>query len=115
MGAAWARLLRGENGGYGYVDDETPELAIAVCPEARDAGIGARLISTLLEAARPRYHALSLSVRADNPAQRLYQRMGFEAVTEQQDQPEGGNSITMKLNFKEKAGAETAEGPVTQR
>jgi len=91
--------LKGENGGYGYVDDETPELAIGVRPEARGAGIGTGLISHLLEAARPRYRAVSLSVRSNNPARRLYERLGFEAV----EQPEGSGSITMKLNFNDRS------------
>ena len=30
IGAAWVRLLQDENRGYGYVDDETPELTIGV-------------------------------------------------------------------------------------
>ena len=101
LGAAWLRLLRGENRGYGYVDDETPEVAIAVRPGTRGAGIGTRLLRRLLEAAKPRYRAVSLSVRSGNPARRLYERMGFEAVTEQDDQPDGETSITMKLSLRE--------------
>lgn len=102
LGAAWLRLLAGANAGYGYVDDETPELAIAVRPEMRGAGIGARLISVLLEAARARYSAVSLSVRLDNPARRLYERMGFEPVEgSERTNKTGGGSITMKSSFTE--------------
>ena len=111
LGAAWVRSLKGENGGYGYVDDETPELAIGVRPEARGAGIGTCLISHLLDAAKPRHRAVSLSVRGSNPARRLYERMGFEPVRERQDQPDGSGSITMKLNFSDRQAAGTAREP----
>lgn len=110
LGAAWLRLLRGENRGYGYVDDETPELAIAVRRGFRGAGIGARLLQSLLEGAEHPYRSMSLSVRADNPARRLYEKMGFKASGEQDDQPDGRTSITMKINFRENRQRETGEG-----
>jgi len=102
LGAAWLRQLRGENRGYGYVDDETPELAIAVRPGTRGAGIGARLLAQLLEAAKPAYHSISLSVRVDNPAINLYEKVGFRAVEDsQRTNRTGGTSITMKLDLHE--------------
>lgn len=100
LGAAWLRLLVGENRGYGYVDDRTPEIAVAVRPAARGTGIGASLISRLLQAARARYRAVCLSVRADNPARRLYERLGFEVVEGgEKANRTGGTSVTMRLDL----------------
>src|SRR6266545_5496611 len=47
VGAAWLRLLVGDNKAYGYVDDSTPELAIAVDPALTGQGIGAALLKRL--------------------------------------------------------------------
>ena len=84
-GAAWVRQLTAEDPGYGYVDDDTPELTIAVTAPHRGAGLGSALLADLLIEV-PR---CSLSVDARNPARALYQRFGFEAVTG------SGGSITM--------------------
>ena len=89
IGAAWIRLLTNENKGYGFVDDKTPEISIAVVPEYRGRGVGTRLLVRLLTKAQTRYRAISLSVSLDNPAVRLYQRLGFESVGT------SGNSLTM--------------------
>lgn len=80
VGAAWLRLLKGDERGYGYVDDETPELGMAVLPEYRGRGVGSALLERLLKAAGAVYRSVSLSVSADNPAVRLYGRAGFERV-----------------------------------
>lgn len=82
VGAAWVRLLQGEARGYGYVDDETPELSVALLPEYRGKGVGAALMERLLEEAALRYEAVSLSVSKGNPARKLYERLGFEQVGE---------------------------------
>lgn len=85
IGAAWLRLLAGENQGYGYVNDGTPELSTAVKPEYRGCGVGTALMTRLLATAQTRYPAISLSVTANNPARRLYQRLGFIDVAEHGD------------------------------
>jgi GNAT superfamily N-acetyltransferase len=80
VGAAWLRLLTGEKAGYGYVDDNTPELSIAVIPECRGQGLGTSLLEAVLTAAAEHYDAVSLSVSIANPAVRLYRRLGFQTV-----------------------------------
>ncbi len=93
FGAAWLRLMTGENRGYGYVDDLTPELSIAVLAEHRGKGVGTRLLNELFESIAGKYKAISLSVSDDNPAKRLYQRLGFVIVSRE------GTSLTMKKNL----------------
>jgi ribosomal protein S18 acetylase RimI-like enzyme len=77
VGAAWARLMSG----YGFVDEATPELSIALMPEYRGQGIGTQLMQALLDALKPLAARVSLSVQRANPALRLYQRLGFGVVS----------------------------------
>ncbi|XXX77775.1 GNAT family N-acetyltransferase [Sorangium sp. So ce134] len=98
-GAAWLRRLTGEMRGYGHVDDETPELSIALLPKYRGRGLGTRLLTSLVEAARNRYPAISLSVSPDNPALRLYRRLGFVEVGR------SGTSLTMVLALSDQRGS----------
>lgn len=109
VGAAWLRRLTGGASGYGYIDDDTPELAIAVHPRQRGHGVGGRMLRALLDAAAGTFPAVSLSVRSDNPALRLYERVGFEVVrrTDVPDVPDGV-SITMKIDL---AGRATGRAP----
>jgi ribosomal protein S18 acetylase RimI-like enzyme len=84
VGAAWLRLFRQSEPGYGFVDENTPELSIAVVPSRRRHGLGQELMDALLEAARAAgYGAVSLSVEADSAAVGFYDRNGFTHVREQ--------------------------------
>jgi ribosomal protein S18 acetylase RimI-like enzyme len=100
-GVAWLRLFVAKGAGFGHVDAETPELAVAVRPECRGSGAGTRLLGRLLEeAAGVGYPAVSLSVRADNPAKRLYERVGFREVEGSEVRNRaGGTSVTMKADL----------------
>lgn len=95
IGAAWIRLLRGYNKGFGYVDETTPELSVAVLPEYRGQGVGKALLTELLRVASERHEAVSLSVDAGNPALRFCQRLGFDIVGA------SGTSLTMKKTLTE--------------
>jgi ribosomal protein S18 acetylase RimI-like enzyme len=90
-GAAWYRLFPRDRRGYGFVDERTPELAVAVVPNARGKGVGSALLQALLDRARAEgYDAISLSVDRNNAgAIELYERHGFERVGEEDD------SVTM--------------------
>ena len=81
IGAAWLRLWPGDDRGYGFIDTRTPELSVAVRPEARAGGIGTELLRRLLQRADASYDRVSLSVSVLNPAVRLYERLGFRSVS----------------------------------
>jgi ribosomal protein S18 acetylase RimI-like enzyme len=94
VGAAWYRLFRRDQPGYGFVDEETPELAIAVVPNRRGRGIGDALLTELYERAKQDgYTAVSLAAERDNqPLVSYYeQKHGFERVHE-----DGSDSVTMR-------------------
>ena len=81
VGAAWYRLFTAEQPGYGFVDEKTPELGIAVVPLHRRKGIGHTLLRALMVQAREDgYQALSLSVAVHNRSRMMYERVGFEPV-----------------------------------
>lgn len=93
IGAAWIRLLVGEPKGFGYVDDETPELAMSVVNEYRGQGIGSVMLERVLGQATGRFPGVCLSVDDDNAAKRLYLRAGFVPVGLV------GKSVTMVKRF----------------
>ena len=52
VGAAWFRLFAADAPGYGFVDEQTPELTISVVPSRRRHGVGQELLDALLEQAK---------------------------------------------------------------
>jgi ribosomal protein S18 acetylase RimI-like enzyme len=94
VGAAWYRVFKRDRPGYGFVDEETPELSIAVVPSRRGAGIGGELMSAVLAHARGQgYKSISLSVAKDSPAVALYERYGFQRVDERD------GALTMRMDL----------------
>jgi GNAT superfamily N-acetyltransferase len=80
-GAAWYRLFSERAPGFGFVDERTPELTIAVVPSRRGRGTGKELLTALLDRARADgYHAVSLSAAHEQTD--YYRRFGFEQVGE---------------------------------
>ncbi|WP_235753936.1 GNAT family N-acetyltransferase [Psychrobacillus sp. INOP01] len=91
VGAVWYRLFDESNKGYGFVDNRTPELGIAVTKEARGLGIGTLLMKKIIQQAKEDgYKSLSLSVDPENThAVYIYKQLGFK------DYGISGTSITM--------------------
>jgi GNAT superfamily N-acetyltransferase len=81
-GAAWFRLFTADEPGFGFVDEATPELTIAVVPSRRGKGAGAELLQALLGRAHEEgYAAVSLSTAKEQTE--FYERYGFETVREE--------------------------------
>jgi GNAT superfamily N-acetyltransferase len=94
IGAAWYRLFQRDEPGFGFVDEQTPEVAIAVVPSRRGRGIGSELLDSLVELAKEQGHrGLSLSAADESPAMHVFAKQGFEKV----EQTDG--SWTMRLNL----------------
>ena len=97
IGAAWFRLFPEHAKGYGFISSEIPEIAVAVVSHMRGRGAGTKLLESLIETARAmKLPALSLSVDRQNPALRLYERLGFRDANVSK---ETDSSITMILNL----------------
>jgi len=75
-GAAWYRLFPASAPGFGFVDEETPEVTIAVVPSQRGRGTGGELLEALLERARADgFPRISLSAEPGQTG--FYEKHGF--------------------------------------
>ena len=83
IGAVWVRILSGEIKGFGNVDDKTPEFAISLFKEYRNLGIGTKLMQKMIDYLQKNgYKQASLSVQKENYAVKLYKKLGFEIIDE---------------------------------
>ena len=85
-GAVWIRILAGPIKGYGNIDSETPEISISLLKEYRNQGIGTALMNKMITYLSDKgYKKASLSVSKENYAFKLYQKLGFKIIKEQED------------------------------
>jgi ribosomal protein S18 acetylase RimI-like enzyme len=61
-------------------ENEIRLIDIALMPEVRGRGIGSSLLREILEEGRKRRMPVTIHVEKNNPALRLYERLGFHAV-----------------------------------
>jgi len=101
VGVVWARFWTRNNFGFGFVDEATPELAVAVEVELQGQGIGARLIEALMSELRvSRCEQVSLNVRADSRVVAFYERLGFVKIEgSERTNRTGGQSFNMKARL----------------
>ena len=85
VGACWVRTTDE----YGHIDNETPSFSISIYEPYRGRGIGGAMMRRMLEELRMAgYACASLSVQKENPALRLYERVGFRIVDDGFDETE---------------------------
>ena len=83
VGAVWVRIMND----YGHIDNETPSLAISLYQEYRGFGIGTAMMKEILALLKTHgYKQVSLSVQKANYAAKLYLKIGFEIVRENEEE-----------------------------
>ena len=83
IGAVWTRIMND----YGHVDDDTPSFAISLYKEYRGQGIGTRMMNEMLALLKEKgYKQASLAVQKANYAIRMYEKVGFKTVDENEEE-----------------------------
>ncbi len=83
VGAVWVRIMND----YGHIDDETPSLAISLYKEYRGFCIGTAMMKEILALLKSHgYKQVSLSVQKANYAAKMYLKIGFEIIRENEEE-----------------------------
>ena len=83
VGAVWTRIIND----YGHIDDKTPSFAISLYREYRGRGIGTKLMQEMLNLLKEKgYKRASLAVQKANYAVRMYKKVGFKTVDENDEE-----------------------------
>lgn len=83
VGAIWSRIMND----YGHIADNTPSIAISLYKEYRNRGIGTALLQQMLILLKADgYKSVSLSVQKANYAMQMYQKAGFQIISDDADE-----------------------------
>lgn len=83
VGAVWTRIMND----YGHIDDDTPSFAIALYKEYRGRGRGTQMMAEMLQYLKEcGYKRASLAVQKNNYAVRMYEKVGFKTVSENNEE-----------------------------
>ena len=83
VGAVWTRIMND----YGHVDDETPSFAISLYKEYRGKGFGTEMMRRMLGLLKEQgYKKASLAVQKANYAVRMYEKVGFKIIDENDEE-----------------------------
>ncbi|MDD6060113.1 MAG: GNAT family N-acetyltransferase [Ruminococcus sp.] len=83
VGAVWVRDMND----YGHIADGVPSFAISLYKEYRNFGIGTKLMEIMLMELKDRgYNRTSLAVQKANYAVRMYKKVGFEIIDENDEE-----------------------------
>ena len=83
VGAVWVRNING----YGSINDDTVEFAISLYNNYRGYGIGTDMMTRMVEHLRKsRYTKASLAVQKANYALKMYLKVGFKIVDENDEE-----------------------------
>lgn len=83
IGACWTRIMDD----YGHIDNTTPSFAISLYEDYRGKGIGTELMEKMLELLKQKgYKQASLAVQKENYAVKMYKKVGFEIIDENEEE-----------------------------
>lgn len=83
VGAVWVRIMDD----YGHIEDGVPSFAISLYKEYRGLGIGTAMMKRMLAELKCRgYKKTSLAVQKANYAVRMYKKVGFEIIDENEEE-----------------------------
>lgn len=83
VGAVWVRIMND----YGHIDEETPSFAISLYKEYRNLGIGTAMMKEMLYLLKQEgFKQSSLAVQKENYAVKMYKKVGFEVVDENDEE-----------------------------
>ena len=83
VGAVWVRVMND----YGHIEEGVPSFAISLYKEYRGRGIGTKLMERMLKEIKERgYTRTSLAVQKANYAVRMYKKVGFEIIDENDEE-----------------------------